>query len=162
MEIRLQKGGGSQEKGGYFIIFNSVSFCKFLVAERRRDTAWKGARDRAKEVLFSLFCKCCCQTGQIDGDEELCFLNIHCISLQGWGVEETYVKYMLLLVFHHIWSWSYFMSNTGHLQMILWLVFHFWILYTYISVCSLFCLYINSVCCDTLMFQNLLHFVISS
>ena len=70
-----RKGGGSQQKGGYFIIFNSVSFCKFPVAERRRDTAWKGARDRAKEVLFSLLCKCCCQTGKIDGDEELCFLR---------------------------------------------------------------------------------------
>ena len=123
------------------MIFNSVSFCKFYVAKRRRDTSRKGARDRAKEVLFSLFCKCCCQTGQIDGDEELCLLKIHCISLQGWGVEETYVKYMLLLVFHHIWSWNYFMSNTGHLQMILWLVFHFWTLYTYISVCSLSFIY---------------------
>ena len=84
------------------MIFNSVSFCKFYVSKRRRDTSRKGVRDRAKEVLFSLFCKCCCQTGQIDGDEELCLLKIRCISLQGWGVEETYLKYMLLLVFHHI------------------------------------------------------------
>ena len=67
--------GGSQQKRGYFMIFNSVSFCKFYVAKRRRDTSRKGARDRAKEVLFSLFCKCCYQTGQIDGEEELCFLR---------------------------------------------------------------------------------------
>ena len=49
---------------------DSISICKILMFAGR-----VGAHDREKEVLFSLFCKCCCQTGQIDGDEELCFLR---------------------------------------------------------------------------------------
>ena len=69
------------------------------------------------------------------------------MNSRGWSVHrKPILKYMLLLVPYHTWSWSFNVNDTGHLQTntVTGILF-FWILYISIFQFVVFCLYINSV-----------------
>ena len=66
----------------------------------------------------------------------------------GWSVHrKPILKYMLLLVPYHTWSWSFNVNDTGHLQTntVTGISFFGFYIYIYIFQCVVFCLYINSV-----------------
>ena len=70
------------------------------------------------------------------------------MNSRGWSVHrKPILKYMLLLVPYHTWSWSFNVNDTGHLQTntVTGISFFGLYIYIYIFQCVVFNLYINSV-----------------